>query len=177
MNMFLHNIGEIDGAAIISPNDSLVADTGERFDYVLANPPFGKKSSMTFTNEEGEQEKDDLTYNRQDFWASTSNKQLNFVQHIRTMLTTTGRAAVVVPDNVLFEGGAGETIRRKLLENTGLHTILRLPTGVFYARRCATSTCRYSSSVTTRAIATGAMPPGTNRMRPRAAGGATATRN
>ena len=134
MNMFLHNIGEIDGAATVSPNDSLVADTGERFDYVLANPPFGKKSSMTFTNEEGEQEKDDLTYNRQDFWASTSNKQLNFVQHIRTMLKTTGRAAVVVPDNVLFEGGAGETIRKKLLENTDLHTILRLPTGVFYAQ-------------------------------------------
>ena len=134
MNMFLHNIGEIDGAATVSPNDSLVADTGERFDYVLANPPFGKKSSMTFTNEEGKQEKDDLTYNRQDFWASTSNKQLNFVQHIRTMLKTTGRAAVVVPDNVLFEGGAGETIRKKLLENTDLHTILRLPTGVFYAQ-------------------------------------------
>ena len=100
----------------------------------MANPPFGKKSSMSFTNDEGEQETDDLTYNRQDFWASTSNKQLNFVQHIRTMLKTTGRAAVVVPDNVLFEGGAGETIRRKLLENTDLHTILRLPTGIFYAQ-------------------------------------------
>ncbi len=134
MNMFLHNIGEIDGGAPISPNDSLVADAGKRFDYVLANPPFGKKSSMSFTNEEGEQEKDDLTYNRQDFWATTSNKQLNFVQHIRTMLKTTGRAAVVVPDNVLFEGGAGETIRKKLLDNTDLHTILRLPTGVFYAQ-------------------------------------------
>ena len=134
MNMFLHNIGEIEGVAPISPNDSLVADAGERFDYVLANPPFGKKSSMSFTNEEGEQEKDELTYNRQDFWATTSNKQLNFVQHIRTMLKTTGRAAVVVPDNVLFEGGAGETIRRKLLDNTDLHTILRLPTGVFYAQ-------------------------------------------
>jgi type I restriction enzyme M protein len=87
---------------------------------------------MSFTNEEGEQETDDLTYNRQDFWATTSNKQLNFVQHIRTMLKTTGRGAVVVPDNVLFEGGAGETVRRKLLENTDLHTILRLPTGIFY---------------------------------------------
>ena len=92
-----------------------------------------KKSSQTFTNEEGELEKDDLTYNRQDFWATTSNKQLNFVQHIRTMLKTTGQAAVVVPDNVLFEGGAGETVRKKLLETTDLHTILRLPTGIFYA--------------------------------------------
>ena len=111
-----------------------MADAGRRFDYVLANPPFGKKSSMSFTNEEGEQEKDDLTYNRQDFWATTSNKQLNFVQHIRTMLKTTGRAAVVVPDNVPFEGGAGETIRKLLLDTTDLHTILRLPTGVVYAQ-------------------------------------------
>lgn len=133
MNMFLHNIGEIDGESVISPNDSLVAPSAKTYDYVLANPPFGKKSSMSFTNEEGEQETDDLTYNRQDFWATTSNKQLNFVQHIRTMLKTTGRAALVVPDNVLFEGGAGETIRSKLLENTELHTIMRLPTGIFYA--------------------------------------------
>ena len=133
MNMFLHNIGEIDGVSMVSPNDALVADSSRRFDYVLANPPFGKKSAMSFTNEEGEQEKDDLTYNRQDFWATTSNKQLNFVQHIRTMLKTSGRAAVVVPDNVLFEGGAGETVRKKLLETTELHTILRLPTGIFYA--------------------------------------------
>lgn len=134
MNMFLHNIGEIDGDSTISPNDALIADSGQRFDYVLANPPFGKKSSMTSTNAEGELEKEDFTYNRQDFWTSTSNKQLNFVQHIRTMLKTSGKAAVVVPDNVLFEGGAGETVRKKLLQNTELHTILRLPTGIFYAQ-------------------------------------------
>ena len=133
MNMFLHNIGEIDGDSMISPNDALVASSPRTYDYVLANPPFGKKSSMSFTNEEGEQEKDELTYNRQDFWATTSNKQLNFVQHIRTMLKSNGRAAVVVPDNVLFEGGAGETVRQKLMETTDLHTILRLPTGIFYA--------------------------------------------
>ncbi|TDQ40149.1 HsdM family class I SAM-dependent methyltransferase [Thiopseudomonas denitrificans] len=134
MNMFLHNIGEMDGDSLISPNDALIAPSPLSVDYVLANPPFGKKSSMSFTNEEGEQESDDLTYNRQDFWATTSNKQLNFVQHIRSMLKTTGKAAVVVPDNVLFEGGAGETIRKKLLESTNLHTILRLPTGIFYAQ-------------------------------------------
>jgi type I restriction enzyme M protein len=133
MNLFLHNIGEIVGESLVSPNDALVADSGERFDYVLANPPFGKKSSMTFTNEEGEQEKEDLVYNRQDFWTSTSNKQLNFIQHIRTILKTTGKAAVVLPDNVLFEGGSGETVRKALLKNTDLHTILRLPTGIFYA--------------------------------------------
>ena len=133
MNMVLHNIGEMDGPSMVSPADALVGPAPTTYDYVLANPPFGKKSSMTFTTDEGEAE-GDLTYNRQDFWASTSNKQLNFVQHIRTMLKTTGRAAVVVPDNVLFEGGAGETIRRKLLAMTDLHTILRLPTGVFYAQ-------------------------------------------
>jgi type I restriction enzyme M protein len=133
MNLFLHNIGDIDSETLISPNDSLIAASETRYDYVMANPPFGKKSSMTFTNEAGEQEKQDLTYNRQDFWVTTSNKQLNFVQHIKSMLKTTGKAAVVVPDNVLFEGGAGETVRKKLLETTDLHTILRLPTGIFYA--------------------------------------------
>lgn len=132
MNMFLHNIGDIDSDNFISPADALIADTGLRVDYVLTNPPFGKKSSMTFTNEEGEQESEDLTYNRQDFWATSSNKQLNFVQHIRTLLKSDGKAAVVVPDNILFEGGAGETVRKKLLETTELHTILRLPTGIFY---------------------------------------------
>lgn len=134
MNLFLHNIGEIDGESCVSPVDALIAESSVSVDYVLANPPFGKKSSMTFTNEEGEQEKDDLTYSRQDFWATTSNKQLNFLQHIRSMLKTTGQAAVVLPDNVLFEGGAGESVRKKLMETTELHTILRLPTGIFYAQ-------------------------------------------
>lgn len=134
MNMFLHDIGEIDGESFISSADALITDSGKRFDYVLANPPFGKKSSMTITNEEGEQEKQILTYNRQDFWATTSNKQLNFLQHIRTILKINGEAAVVLPDNILFEGGAGETVRKELLKTTDLHTILRLPTGIFYAQ-------------------------------------------
>ena len=132
MNMLLHNIGEIDSESTILPTDSLIAPSGTTYDYVLTNPPFGRKSSMTATNEQGELEKEDFTYNRQDFWATTSNKQLNFVQHVRTMLKSTGRAAMVVPDNVLFEGGAGETVRKKLLQNTDLHTVLRLPTGIFY---------------------------------------------
>jgi type I restriction enzyme M protein len=118
---------------MISGNDALISDDKKRYDYVFANPPFGKKSSMTIATETGTQEKKDLTYNRQDFWASTSNKQLNFVQHIRTILKSTGEAAIVVPDNVLFEGGSGEIVRQKLLETTNLHTILRLPTGIFYA--------------------------------------------
>ena len=132
MNLYLHNIGDIYGNVPITLGDALLTDPGDRFDYVLTNPPFGKKSSITFTNEEGEQEAEDLVYNRQDFWTTSSNKQLNFVQHINTILKATGKAAVVVPDNVLFEGGAGEVIRQKLLQTTDLHTILRLPTGIFY---------------------------------------------
>ncbi len=132
MNLYLHNIGDIYGNVPVQQGDSLLTDPGYRVDYVLTNPPFGKKSSLTFTNEEGEQEEEDLVYNRQDFWTTSSNKQLNFVQHINTILAATGKAAVVVPDNVLFEGGAGEIIRRKLLQTCDLHTILRLPTGIFY---------------------------------------------
>ena len=132
MNLYLHNIGDIYGNIPVTFGDALLTDPGYRVDYVLTNPPFGKKSSMTFTNEKGEQEEEDLVYNRQDFWTTSANKQLNFVQHINTILNVTGKAAVVVPDNVLFEGGAGETVRRKLLETTDLHTILRLPTGIFY---------------------------------------------
>ncbi len=132
MNLYLHNIGDIYGNVPVSCGDSLLTDPGYRVDYVLTNPPFGKKSSLTFTNEEGEQEEEDLIYNRQDFWTTSSNKQLNFVQHINTLLKATGKAAVVVPDNVLFEGGAGEIVRKKLLSTCDLHTILRLPTGIFY---------------------------------------------
>lgn len=132
MNLFLHNIGDFKGEVSITRNDALLADPGIRFDYVLTNPPFGKKSSISIENEDGEEETEDLVYNRPDFWATGSNKQLNFVQHINTLLKANGTAAVVVPDNVLFESGAGETVRQKLLETTELHTILRLPTGIFY---------------------------------------------
>jgi type I restriction enzyme M protein len=154
MNLFLHNIGEIDGDSLIASTDALVAQPSQTVDYVLANPPFGKKSSMTFTNEEGEQEKDDLTYNRQDFWATTANKQLNFLQHIRSMLKTTGRAAVVLPDNVLFEGGAGETVRKKLMETTELHTILRLPTGIFYAQGVKANVLFFDNRPASKTVAT-----------------------
>ena len=134
MNLFLHNIGELDGRPAIERSDALIAEPRQKVDYVLANPPFGKKSSMTITNAEGEEDREALTYERQDFWETTSNKQLNFLQHIVSMLKVTGQAAVVLPDNVLFEGGAGERIRRKLLETCDVHTILRLPTGIFYAQ-------------------------------------------
>ncbi len=134
MNLFLHGIGDLTGEPAVERSDALIAEPRRRVHMVLANPPFGKKSSMTITNENGEEDRDALTYERQDFWETTSNKQLNFLQHIVSMLKIEGRAAVVLPDNVLFEGGAGEKIRRKLLENCDVHTILRLPTGIFYAQ-------------------------------------------
>ena len=133
MNLYLHNIGDLEGEVLVSGNDALTVAAPKSFDYVLANPPFGKKSSMTITNADGADDTENLTYNRQDFWTTTSNKQLNFVQHIKTMLKTNGAAAIVVPDNVLFEGGSGEIIRKQLLQTTDLHTILRLPTGIFYS--------------------------------------------
>jgi type I restriction enzyme M protein len=141
MNLYLHGISDIDnpdkirtGSSPIFREDSLLQKPSENFDYVMTNPPFGKKSSITITNEEGIQKRESLTYERQDFWVTTSNKQLNFVQHVVSMLKADGKAAVVVPDNVLFEGGAGETVRKNLLQKTDLHTILRLPTGLFYAQ-------------------------------------------
>ena len=133
MNLLLHGIGSQEYEPIVVA-DSLVADPGERFDLVLTNPPFGKKSSTTIIGEDGKVTKEKDTVERDDFWTTTSNKQLNFVQHVKTLLKQNGRAAVVVPDNVLFEGGAGETIRRKLLHECDVHTLLRLPTGLFYAQ-------------------------------------------
>jgi len=114
--------------------DALLGHPGENFNIVLTNPPFGKKSSITVIGAEGEVSKERETYERDDFWATTSNKQLNFLQHVKTLLKINGRTAIVVPDNVLFEGGAGETIRRKLLHECDVHTLLRLPTGLFYAQ-------------------------------------------
>ena len=132
MNLFLHNIGDIYSDIVpIKRVDALLQKPSTAFDYCLANPPFGTKSSIKITNED-EESSEDMTYNRQDFWVTTSDKQLNFVQHIRSILNTTGKAAVIVPDNVLFEDGAGEIVRKKLLQMTDLHTILRLPTGIFY---------------------------------------------
>ena len=134
MNLYLHGIGVDGDRSPIRVDDSLAADPGERFHMVLTNPPFGKKSSVTYVTGEGEIRRESQTVVRDDFWTSTSNKQLNFVQHVKTLLRIHGKAAIVVPDNVLFEGGAGETVRRKLLHECDVHTLLRLPTGVFYAQ-------------------------------------------
>jgi type I restriction enzyme M protein len=133
MNMMLHGIGS-DKSVPIVVADALAADPGERFDVVLANPPFGKKNSTMISGAEGKVSTEKDVIERDDFWATTSNKQLNFVQHIKKLLKQHGRAAVVLPDNVLFEGGAGETIRKKLLHECEVHTLLRLPTGLFYAQ-------------------------------------------
>jgi type I restriction enzyme M protein len=135
MNLYLHGIdGETDKPCPITACDSLINDPGERYQMILTNPPFGKKSSITIINGDGKADKEALSYERQDFWASTSNKQLNFLQHVKTLLKINGSAAIVVPDNVLFEGGAGETVRKKLLHECDVHTLLRLPTGIFYAQ-------------------------------------------
>ena len=132
MNLYLRGIGEDETNIVV--DDSLRNHPGVNFDMVLTNPPFGRKSSITFVNAEGESERASLVVERPDFWAATSNKQLNFLQHVRTLLENHGRAAIVVPDNVLFEGGAGETVRRRLLVECDVHTLLRLPTGIFYAQ-------------------------------------------
>ena len=120
MNLLLHGIESPESDSPINVDDALRDDPGQRFDMVLTNPPFGRSSSDS--------------YEREDFWATTKNKQLNFVQHVGSLLKIGGTAAVVVPDNVLFEAGAGETIRRRHLHDCDVHTLLRLPTGIFYAQ-------------------------------------------
>lgn len=132
MNLYLHGIG---GDVVpIESGDSLLSDPKDRFEIVMTNPPFGKKSSITIVNGEGKADRESLTYEREDFAATTSNKQLNFLQHVKTLLKINGRCGIVVPDNVLFEGGAGETIRKRFLAECDVHTLLRLPTGLFYAQ-------------------------------------------
>ena len=132
MNLYLHGIGGEDSP--IRSGDALISEPSDHYDMVLTNPPFGRKSSVTIANGDRQASRETLVYERDDFYATTSNKQLNFLQHVRTLLGQNGRAAIVVPDNVLFEGGAGETVRRRMLHDCDLHTLLRLPTGVFYAQ-------------------------------------------
>ena len=120
MNLYLHGIGT-DRSPILC-QDSLEKAPETLVDVILANPPFGTRPAGSVDIE------------RQDFYVEIKTNQLNFLQHIMVMLKNGGRAAVVLPDNVLFEGGAGEVIRKELLKNFNLHTILRLPTGIFYAQ-------------------------------------------
>lgn len=136
MNLLLHGIGgNADDELPIACQDSLKEPPRTQVDIVLTNPPFGIKGSVTYAQDRrparGE---DSLTIIRPDFWVQTANKQLNFLQHIVAMLKPGGRAAVVIPDNVLFETGAAAAIRRRILETCRAHTLLRLPSGLFYAQ-------------------------------------------
>jgi type I restriction enzyme M protein len=132
MNLYLHGVGN--GGSPVEQADTLAADKGERFDIVLTNPPFGKKSSYRVVGEDGSVVTERENYERDDFKFTTSNKQFNFLQHIMTILEARGRAGVVLPDNVLFEANrAGEGIRKRLLEGFNFHTLLRLPTGIWYS--------------------------------------------
>ncbi len=134
MNLILHGIGTPSGESLIEVRDSLTAPPSRHWSVVLSNPPFGRKSALTMVAADGREMREDREIERQDFVVTTSNKQLNFLQHICTILDINGRAGVVLPDNVLFEGGAGEKLRRRLLQDFDLHTMLRLPTGIFYAQ-------------------------------------------
>jgi type I restriction enzyme M protein len=134
MNLLLHGVGgNAEDELPITCEDSLKAPPRRQVDVVLTNPPFGIKGSVTYTQGKPARADDSLTIVRSDFWVQTANKQLNFLQHIVALLKPSGRAAVVVPDNVLFEAGAAAAVRRRLLETCRLHTILRLPPGLFYA--------------------------------------------
>lgn len=132
MNLYLHGVGDVESP--VHQGDALSGDPGKRFDVILTNPPFGKKSSYTVVGEDGQVTTERENYEREDFKFTTSNKQFNFLQHIMTIMEVNGRAGVVLPDNVLFEAGrAGEGIRKRLLEGFNFHTLLRLPTGIWYS--------------------------------------------
>ena len=138
MNLYLHGIGT-DRSPIIC-QDSLEKAPSTLVDVILANPPFGTRPAGS------------VEIDRQDFYVETKNNQLNFLQHMMVMLKNVGRAAVVLPDNVLFEGGAGETIRKELLKNFNLHTILRLPTGIFYAQGVKANVLFFTKGTPTKDI-------------------------
>ena len=121
MNLYLHDIGA--GTTPIKCEDSLEHEPERLVDVLLANPPFGARPAGSV----------DISTMRPDLIVRTSNNQLNFLQHMMVMLKDGGRAGIVLPDNVLFADGAGEILRKKLLKDFNLHTILRLPTGIFYA--------------------------------------------
>lgn len=126
MNLYLHDIGTESSPIVCQ--DSLIDKSDKMFDVILANPPFG-------TRPQGSVEVDRY---RPEF-VKTSDNQVNFLQHIMSIVKTGGRVAVVLPDNVLTDGGATAKVREKLLKGFNLHTILRLPTGIFYANGVKTN--------------------------------------
>ena len=152
MNLYLHGIGG--ATSPVTPGDALLTDDGQRFDMVLSNPPFGKRQSYRTVNAEGQLESERQDYVREDFTVTTSNKQLNFLQHIMRIMNPRGTAAVVLPDNVLFEGGAGEKLRRRLLHDFDFHTLLRLPTGIFYKQGVKANVLFFDKAPGGEAVAT-----------------------
>lgn len=155
MNLYLHGITGAD--SIVEAKDALLGAGDRSYDVVLTNPPFGRKQSYRIVRDDGEIDSEREDYDRQDFFVTTSNKQLNFLQHIMTVLAPDGEAAVVLPDNVLFEGGAGETIRRRLLQNFDFHTLLRLPTGIFYKQGVKANVLFFDKKPPSEAAATQAL--------------------
>lgn len=155
MNLYLHGIGG--ETSPVEARDALLSDTGERFDVVLANPPFGKRQSFRIVGADGEIETERQDYVREDFTVTTGNKQLNFLQHIMTILGPQGTAGVVLPDNVLFEGGAGEALRRRLLTEFRFHTLLRLPTGIFYKQGVKANVLFFDRAAAGEGVATDAL--------------------
>jgi len=130
MNLYLHGIGG--ATSPVAQKDALLDRGDKAYDVILTNPPFGKRQSFRIVRDDGGIDTERQDYVRDDFTVTTGNKQLNFLQHIMSILKVSGRAAVVMPDNVLFEGGAGEALRKRLLEEFDFHTLVRLPTGIFY---------------------------------------------
>lgn len=155
MNLYLHGIGGDNSP--VKQADALLSDDGQRYDLVLANPPFGKRQSFRIVNAEGQIESEKQEYVRDDFVVTTGNKQLNFLQHIMTILKVGGSAAIVMPDNVLFEGGAGEALRRKLLKDFDFHTLLRLPTGIFYSQGVKANVLFFDKATAGERVATEAL--------------------
>ncbi len=135
MNLFLHGIGADDETDPIAVDDASRSDPGDRFEHGADQSAVRQEVEHHHRQRGGrDREGDAHLSSATTSGPRTKNKQLNFVQHVKTLLKINGRAAVVVPDNVLFEGGAGETVRRKLLQECDVHTLLRLPTGIFYAQ-------------------------------------------
>jgi type I restriction enzyme M protein len=155
MNLYLHGITGVE--TMIEQKDALLNAGNRVYDVILTNPPFGKKQSYRIVRADGEVETERDDYDRSDFFVTTSNKQLNFLQHIMSALAPQGEAAVVMPDNVLFEGGAGETIRRRLLQNFDFHTLLRLPTGIFYKQGVKANVLFFDKAPPAEAAATRAL--------------------
>ncbi|MCI4085647.1 N-6 DNA methylase [Streptomyces sp. MMS21 TC-5] len=131
MNLFLHGVERLDGErAAIDVRDSLAVSPGRRATLVFADPPLGqRRSAVPSTGAPDLHGAEDLAFARPDFWATTGHQQLDFLQHVYTLLEIGGRAAVVVPDSVLFMREAGEWVRRQLLKQCDVHTLLRLPVG------------------------------------------------